>query len=185
MEKKKYLRNRKTEEVKCDNCGAVCEKPSTEVKRNKLLNRHLFCSRRCSVTYGNTVCPRKGNLTTLDEARERIKEKHRENPLLSPFNYLLKSMRAKDKEYKVTFEDLLEKWNEQNGRCAYTGIQLELSSYKKTKGILKASVDRIDSNKGYVPGNIQFVLCAVNYMKGTMTDQETKELIELIRQNKP
>lgn len=45
------------------------------------------------------------------------------------------------------------------------------------------SVDRIDSNQGYVPENIQFVSTAINLMKSTMSDLETKFLCKCIAEN--
>ena len=37
--------------------------------------------------------------------------------------------------------------------------------YNKTKSLMKASLDRIDSSKGYVEGNVEFVCCAINLAK--------------------
>lgn len=45
------------------------------------------------------------------------------------------------------------------------------------------SVDRIDSTLGYVSGNIQFVSCALNLAKSTMSNDDALELIRLIRES--
>ena len=44
----------------------------------------------------------------------------------------------------------------------------------------RASLDRIDSSKGYVIGNVQFVSTPINLMKSTMSDLETKQYLKLI-----
>ncbi len=65
-------------------------------------------------------------------------------------------------------------WNvlrEQNGRCAITGSVIALPS--RTKGEkATASLDRIDSSKGYEPGNIWWVHKRINWMKSDMSMDE-------------
>ena len=46
----------------------------------------------------------------------------------------------------------------------------------------KASLDRKDSSKGYIEGNVQFVSCALNYAKNSSDDSSVVELISLIKQ---
>ncbi len=51
----------------------------------------------------------------------------------------------------------------QNGRCALTGLRFSLDKGKSSAWIpFKLSIDRIDSKKGYVKGNIRLVCLAVN-----------------------
>jgi hypothetical protein len=45
-------------------------------------------------------------------------------------------------------------------------------------------VDRIDSSKGYVKGNIQFTSIVCNHAKNGMSDIEMKEWIKLVRSDK-
>ena len=66
--------------------------------------------------------------------------------------------------------------------CVYSKVKLVHYSYKlKSDKIYTASVDRIDSSKGYIEGNVQFVSQAINYMKGTMSHEETLLLCDIIR----
>lgn len=46
-----------------------------------------------------------------------------------------------------------------------------------------ASLDRIDSTKGYVEENVQWVHKDVNFMKSNLTEQRFKELISKIYHN--
>jgi len=34
-----------------------------------------------------------------------------------------------------------------------------------------ASLDRIDNNKGYIEGNVQWVIKKINYMKNTLSEK--------------
>ncbi len=61
-------------------------------------------------------------------------------------------------------------WNNQDGRCAFSGRRLYLPRNKGTK--TDASLDRKNSNIGYIKGNVQWVHKDVNIMKRCMTDAE-------------
>ena len=78
---------------------------------------------------------------------------------------------------------LKEIWENQKGICPYTGLSLVLPTYKNLKEIpisLRASLDRIDSSKGYIKDNIQFISTPINYLKNTMSDSETKQYLKSI-----
>ena len=187
----KYKLHRKLIIVKCDYCGCDVEKPISEVKRNKKLNRHLFCSRSCSmkfcqlhrtqkmIEYSNSV-ENKDRLLKLN-SKENYNNKHPYHE----FSYYLHNCKKRFKECTITLEDIHNQWKKQNGVCPYSGIKLELITYTKNKHniIFNASLDRIDSSKGYVPDNIQFVSTAINYMKNTMSDSDTKFLCKRISEN--
>jgi hypothetical protein len=66
------------------------------------------------------------------------------------------------------------------------GIKLTLNSYGKIKKdpITSASLDRIDSSKGYIKGNIQWVSRAVNYMKNDMSENDLLRIFDLIVENR-
>lgn len=74
-----------------------------------------------------------------------------------------------DQEYA---EELLKK---QNFKCALSGkeIHLTMSVSEYMEGNKStASLDRIDSNKGYIKGNVQWVHKKINIMKQSMDDPE-------------
>jgi len=71
---------------------------------------------------------------------------------------------------------------ETHGKLQLVEIEDNLTNYKfncKDKTIT-ASLDRIDSNIGYIKGNIQWVSQCINYMKNTMTHEETIKICKLI-----
>jgi hypothetical protein len=46
-----------------------------------------------------------------------------------------------------------------------------------------ASLDRIDSSKGYIEGNIEFVCLAINYAKNGFSKEETQNFIKMIKEH--
>lgn len=81
-----------------------------------------------------------------------------------------------DREY------LYDLWDKQNGKCAISGIQM---TYISNCGRIptNVSVDRIDSNKGYIKGNVQLVCMAVNQMKNDLDMQTLLTFCESILRN--
>lgn len=183
-EQKKYMQNRRLVTFVCDNCGKEAQKPLSEYNRNIKLGRKNFCCRACSCTYKNKLY--KNNLSdTQLQAQQNIKN-YCKNHIdeYTPFRYTLRNVMKRFKEVTITLEDLKNTWEQQGGICPYTGLKLYLPTWKKVGTAeqlwCRASLDRIDSSKGYVVGNIQFVSTPINFMKSTMSDLETKQYLKLI-----
>lgn len=68
------------------------------------------------------------------------------------------SAKARGLDFTITEDDL--EWPRY---CPYLGIELTYHSNNKEDNV--ASLDRIDSTKGYVPGNVQIVSTLANIMK--------------------
>jgi DNA-directed RNA polymerase subunit RPC12/RpoP len=79
-------------------------------------------------------------------------------------------------EFSVTAKYLWELWCAQGGRCAYTGRSLthKVDRSRKDYGsrVCDASLDRIDSAKGYVNGNVQWLHKTINKMKWELSEDE-------------
>ncbi len=164
----------------CDSCGKEFEKPLTEIRRSEKYKRRHFCSRTCAG---------KHNIKNFGDNRSTYDiSKHANNRITNytKFKYHYRNILKRNQEIDITIEDLKNQWDNQNGICFFTGVELELSSYTKIKKnpIYSASLDRIDSNKGYVKGNIRWVSRAINWMKNDMTDQMVNQLIDIIIENK-
>lgn len=175
-------KNRKTVQVKCDYCGKIFEKVASEVKRNAEKGRHNYCSRECvgKASTARQLGRKRGPAT--GKALEHIKEicgNRRDE--LTPFRYTHRCIRQRFQDVDVTIEDLKEQWEKQDGKCPYTGFELVLPenmNIKKIDFFHRASLDRIDSSKGYVKGNIQFISTPINLMKLTRSDQEVKDFLK-------
>jgi hypothetical protein len=68
----------------------------------------------------------------------------------------------------------------QNGICAITGLPLQFDDNYNDPEML-CSLDRIDSNGHYEPGNLQVVCRFVNRWKNDGNDTEFRRLINVIR----
>jgi len=113
----------------------------------------------------------------------------------SPFKRHMTKIRHRHKMEKhdhwidmnVDLKYLKELWDKQKGLCIYTKIPLKLVPNANPKKSIKdldcATVDRIDSNRGYVRGNIQFCCQFANLGRGNATDERTKEIIRKIWEN--
>ena len=81
-------------------------------------------------------------------------------------------------EFSITHKMVLQTLTEQNNKCALSGVPIEFSKNRQRRASTykeqTASIDRIDSSKGYVEGNIQIVHKYVNLMK---LDHSTEEFI--------
>jgi hypothetical protein len=77
-----------------------------------------------------------------------------------------------DKKY---LESLYKK---QQGKCALTGMEIKFAKTTRRDmiGYTTASIDRIDSQKGYVKGNMQWVHKDVNRMKSNLKQDRFIEL---------
>jgi hypothetical protein len=74
--------------------------------------------------------------------------------------------KSRNLEFKITKEDMYDKYMSQNGKCALSGLDIRIErNYKKMKEGMTASLDRIDSTKGYTLDNIQWVHKHLNKMK--------------------
>ena len=70
----------------------------------------------------------------------------------------------------------------QNNKCNVTGLPIRLYNSNEKKNLYNsASLDRIDSSKGYIEENVQWVCLGVNYMKMNYSNEELLKTIKLIR----
>lgn len=83
------------------------------------------------------------------------------------------------KEFNIQESDLLDAWGKQKGLCAYTKLPLTA----KANQFNTVSLDRTDSSKGYIVGNIQLVCAAVNKMKQEYTEEVFLLFCHLVSQN--
>lgn len=83
---------------------------------------------------------------------------------------------------EITIDYLKQIYSLQKGLCAISGIPM---TYKLGGGRqpLNISVDRIDNNKGYIPGNIQLVCSHVNMMRGNLSSEDLLEFCRAIVKN--
>jgi hypothetical protein len=176
----------------CGTCKSEFEYYKGEYNRQTKKGRSVFyCSLKCSGK-------REGNIDRIK--KQGIKFVGGENRLVSEEDFVKSSMneflrrvrnRMKAKpektgESNLTLDHLIEVWNKQKGTCPYTGVKLILPSYKNYKLANynhKASLDRIDSSRPYMIGNVQFISYTMNNLKSNMTHDDLQEFFRLINEN--
>lgn len=81
-------------------------------------------------------------------------------------------------------------WNlflKQNKKCALTGVDINIvnATISYNYHLNTASLDRIDSSKGYEKNNIRWVHKAINQIKSDISDNDLIYLCHLITKNNP
>lgn len=110
---------------------------------------------------------------------EKIVEKRKKNQQWAGVGEIPKSFLSKIKrgafnrglKFDLTLEYLWDIFLKQNKSCKFSGERLYFSSVDIPTETT-ASVDRIDNNKGYIPGNVQFVHKEINIMRGSLTIEQ-------------
>lgn len=98
----------------------------------------------------------------------------------SYYSSIKRNARIRNLEFSVSIEYLWELFLKQNRKCALSGIELyPPEKFTDTKSY-NASIDRIDSKKGYIEGNLQWVLKEINVMKMNMSDEKFIDLCNKI-----
>lgn len=116
---------------------------------------------------------------------------HRRHPMTYFIRLAVDSCRKgnnRDLGMKMDEPFLDNLWASQKGRCAYTNRPMYRPTVPVTggrnftfpKGInmaYAASIDRIDSSQGYIPGNVHFVCRFINLGKQDLSDAQVREFI--------
>lgn len=150
----------------CSVCSKKFERSKSEVKRNKKLNRKVYCSRICSGV-GNKETSKK-NLKDFLSNIDLLKPDNRKD-LYTPYRYFLRCAKRRYKEVDISLEDLKQLWESQMGICPLTGKNL---SIEHNYSPYQASLDRIDNSKGYIKGNLRYIALIANYCRNNFADQE-------------
>jgi len=97
---------------------------------------------------------------------------------MSYFRRIKNNALSRNYEFSISIEYADKIFQDQNKKCKISGI--ELQQFRSKKKNWTASLDRIDSNKGYVEGNVQWVHKCVNKMKSDLTDMEFINFCKII-----
>lgn len=77
--------------------------------------------------------------------------------------------KGREKACTVTPEELVKKYEDQQGMCALSGVAMTHSSTEEEFSI---SLDRIDNLEGYTNENVHLTCAVANRMKGVMTTEK-------------
>lgn len=177
--------------LNCTQCKKPFERSLREYNSKQLKRKSKpFCSRGCATIHRNLHTSKtdyvKRNPGLKNYSNNRLDE-------YSPFKFFISksNTRSKNKNQRcdLDVEYLKQLWEVQNGICPYTALRMELcastAAYEKSHSLKKASLDRIDSQLGYVRGNVEFVCLAINLAKNNYTKEEFLSFINEIKTSHP
>lgn len=89
---------------------------------------------------------------------------------ISWFNQFKSNAELRKIEWTLSLDDIANVYEKQNRKCALTDLDIEFPNVGSPQKAL-ASIDRIDSSKGYCADNIQLVTRHLNMMKQAYTQE--------------
>ena len=148
----------------CELCGNIGVRRKPDV----------MCGKTLSCGCQKNVGMKNGNWSGYKEIDGRIYSHYKNNA------------KKRGIEFDITIEDMYKQFLLQNKKCPYTGYDLILSAkiiYRRTPKT--ASLDRIDSTKGYIKENIQWVFKKINILKNDLSHDEFIKLCNVIAEHCP
>lgn len=130
-----------------------------------------------------------GTSTQCKECQYKTMNAHRAKyPNVGPvhgsyLNSLTRHARTRNLKVNITVGDLAAQWQRQESKCALTGWVLTLKE-RQHQPVATASVDRIDSSRGYSVDNIQWVHKWVNRAKMDLTEERFFEICRAVAEHK-
>jgi hypothetical protein len=111
-----------------------------------------------------------------DDRRAAVRQRHSRSwiYLTRLFDKASRAGRQRGIGVRMHRDDVAQLWIKQQGRCALSGVPMShtLSRSVPDAQWRNASLDRIDSNQGYEPGNLQLVCALVNRMKSNLPQSD-------------
>lgn len=166
-------------EIKCCVCKKTFVRSQDEIDISNSVGKVLYCSRGCCGTGVSRNRVGKNLGITKDG--------------YSPYRYFTRKVKSRNKDVgvvndNVTTQYLKQVFDSQHGICPLSGIVMFLppnTTYWKNNKVRPdtASLDRIDSDRGYEIGNLRFVTYMANICRNTFTDQEVINFCKAVANN--
>lgn len=147
-------------EAKCSKCNEIKSLAQFQHGRRGQPYEYTF-------SYCNECRKKQGYLNANKNIKSFLNDKYAR---------LKRRAKAKNIEFNISLTEFTKLFEIQKGKCYYTNTVLECSvgtGYKRNA----FSIDRVDSSKGYVKGNVVFCTSKVNTVKSDLTMQELKSWI--------
>ena len=99
--------------------------------------------------------------------------------------YLKRKAKERDLDFSVTSQELWELFLKQEGKCALSGVALNLETKINSQHNLDrtqhtASLDRIDNSKPYTLDNVQWIHKILNHMRRQYSVEEYVKWCKLV-----
>lgn len=154
---------------KCD-CGVTKSFEGKRLRRGEVAT----CGINCPYCKRHKFYNKKYRGDYIIPEHIKISRKH--------WNRIMKNADMRGLEFSISIEDAWELFLKQEGRCALTGLPIStINGYKDHFKLRNAaSLDRIDSSKGYTKDNIQWLHKDINMMKYMFSTEYFVELCECV-----
>ena len=137
--------------------------------RIKIGKKEFFCSQRCVQAYKQRI----GTMPSID--------------LYSPFRKIQTLSKNRNKDYDLDLVYLKNLWNSQHGLCPITGWSMILPTgsygFASARNPRNASLDRINSEYGYIRGNVRFLTLIANLSKHCWDDKVVQDFCTAVVKN--
>lgn len=138
----------------------------------------VLCRCVCGTTVRSRAEVLRRNKTNSCGCRPGTLWKGHEEISLTFYSRIKRNADARGIPFNVTIEHLQNLLHAQGHKCRLTGLPIHLSI--RTTEMCTASVDRIDSSKGYEPDNVQWVHKDVNILKRDVKQERFIALCQLV-----
>lgn len=137
--------------------------------KNKRGDKTAMCKCRCKC--GNLCVARKDHIVckSRKSCGCAFKQIHNKHNLTS---VVVRKIEEKSRRYgyecNITYKYIKDLFRKQKGLCKLSGVPIYCYTQQQCKKFnleVTASIDRIDSTKGYIKGNVQWVHKHINFMK--------------------
>jgi len=177
-EKEKSLKIEKEGKQCCNVCNTEKTLEHFTFKMNRLRGHKTY----------RKICKLCHNKKRSDKRNEENKNNSLQQCLLNILDEAKRREKKKKKGFDITLEYLSKMFNDQNGKCYYSGRQMRYNWSKEDfegKRICpeRISIDRIDSNKGYIQGNVVLCCWVANNIKQDLSVEEFNSIIKDIYNN--
>lgn len=157
---------------KCGKCGNTYPLTLDYFHKNKSKKDGFqsYC-KTCNIEYYYKYSKNEENrdrIVKLSKKHHRLEHSSIESLLHKRFVSARTRARNKKMEFNIPEEYLCELWDNQDGKCYYSGLSM---TYDRND-LYTVSIDRIDSSKGYIIGNVALTCWAINNMKNSHTIEE-------------
>lgn len=116
------------------------------------------------------------------KACERPRQAARAKTVLGKCRLIISGCRNRDHSCQIPAEDLVEMYDQQNGKCYYTGIPM-LITHEQPKHRFLMSIDRKDNSMGYMKDNVVLCTWMVNHSKNTLSHDQFIEICNMVVDN--
>jgi hypothetical protein len=164
----------------------------TVIRKGKTINKRIYwlCKCKCGKEKEIQGCHLRRKLTTscgcswYNRGKNSISWKgYGEIPQLL-YSRINSNAKRRGVPMELSLKELWDLFLKQNRKCALSNLPLDFTyGRKNTRHYGTASLDRIDSSKGYIKGNVQWVHKDVNLMKQDYSNDYFLQMCKIIHEH--